>query len=196
MSAFWIAMCYVFAAEMGDKTQFVCVAFGAKYKARVVFAAITVATALMLLVWTLLGETAGALIPQFWLNITAGMLFIIFGLWALKTDDHQVIEDEDKVKSKESHYGPFMTVAITFFLAELGDKTLLATATIAAQQHDFFQVWIGATIGMLAADAIGLFLGKALKGRISEKFLSYATAAIFILTGIYTLWLTLRQQHS
>lgn len=80
-----------------------------------------------------------------------------------------------------------MTVGITFFLAELGDKTMLATVTIASQQQSFFGVWLGSTLGMVVADGIAIIAGKMLGKRLPEKPIKYGAAAVFMISGIYTL---------
>src|SRR5215212_1020472 len=157
MSAFFIALFFVFIAEMGDKTQLVTLAFATRYRATTVLAGVFIATLLVHLFSVGLGEVLGIALPLFWIKILAGLAFIGFGLWTLRGDK---LDDEEKVA--ESRFGPIMTVGITFFLAELGDKTMLATVTIASQQQSFVPVWLGSTIGMVVADGIAVVVGKVL----------------------------------
>lgn len=182
MSAFWIALWLVFAAELGDKTQLVALAFATRYNARTVLAGVFVATLLIHLVSVGLGEAAGWFIPAWAINALSGLAFIIFGIWTIKGDS---IDDEESTLAGK--YGPFMTVAITFFLAELGDKTMLATVTIASQQKSALAVWLGSTIGMVLSDGLAIWVGKVLGKQLPEQAIKYGAAALFIITGIVTL---------
>lgn len=184
MLAFWISLVYVFVAEMGDKTQLVALAFAARYKALTVLAGVFLATFLVHLFSVLLGEAAGYALPVFWIKIIAGLSFIIFGLWTLRGD---TLEDETEIVNKK-RFGPLVTVATTFFLAELGDKTMLATITIASQQQSFVAVWIGSTVGMVLADAIAIFIGKIMGRNLPEKLIKYVGAGVFLISGLWTLW--------
>jgi putative Ca2+/H+ antiporter (TMEM165/GDT1 family) len=181
--AFWTALSLVFIAEMGDKTQLVSMLFATRYRATVVLAGVFVATLLVHLLSVFIGDTAGRALPAHWINVLAGVAFIIFGLWTLRGD--KVDDDEDKIAKKE--FGPFMTVATTLFLAELGDKTMLATVTIASQQRSFLAVWLGSTLGMVAADALAIVFGKVLGKQLPEQLTKYVAAAIFLICGVYTI---------
>jgi Ca2+/H+ antiporter, TMEM165/GDT1 family len=182
LTAFWTAFIYVFLAEVGDKTQLMTLAFTAKYKAGVVLAAVSAATAVINLISVGLGEGLGKLLPMFWINIFAGTAFIIFGLWELRP------EDENAEKVKESRLGPFMTVALAFFFAELGDKTMLAAVAIASKYHAFWQVWAGSTVGLIGSNAIAIVAGHALNNRISEKWMKIAIAIVYIGSGAFALY--------
>jgi putative Ca2+/H+ antiporter (TMEM165/GDT1 family) len=182
MTAFWIAFFLVLIAEMGDKTQLVALAFATRYRPAVVMAGVFAATLVIHLVSVLIGEMAGVALPVFWINLLAGLTFIGFGLWTLRGDE---LGDEEKLT--QSKFGPFMTVATTFFLAELGDKTMLATVTIASQQESFVAVWLGSTFGMVIADGIAIVVGKILGKKLPERLIKYGAALIFIVSGLYTL---------
>jgi len=80
-----------------------------------------------------------------------------------------------------------MTVAITFFLAELGDKTMLATITIASEQRQFVAVWLGSTLGMVLADGLAIIIASRMRRRLPEKLIRYGASAIFIGSGILTI---------
>lgn len=182
MSAFWIALVLVLVAEMGDKTQLVALAFATRYRAAIVMAGVFAATLLVHLFSVFLGQAAGMALPVFWINLLAGLAFIGFGLWTLRGDE---LDDEEKLS--RTRFGPFMTVATTFFLAELGDKTMLATVTIASQQNSFVGVWLGSTVGMVIADGVAIIVGKVLGKKLPERAIKYGAALVFILSGIYTL---------
>jgi len=183
MTAFWVALIYVLVAEMGDKTQLVALAFATRFKASTVIAGVFIATLVIHLGSVLLGEAVSFALPLFWIKVLAGAAFIIFGLWTLKGDEY---DEEDNAKS--SRFGPLMTVAVTFFLAELGDKTMLMTITVASEQKSFVAVWLGSTVGMVIADGIAIIIGKVMGKNLPEKAIKYGATAVFIISGIYTLY--------
>jgi Ca2+/H+ antiporter, TMEM165/GDT1 family len=185
MTAFWISLIYVFVAEMGDKTQLVALAFATRYKALTFLSGVFLATFAVHLISVLLGEAVSLALPVFWIQMLAGLSFIFFGLWTLRGDE---LEDEESLTAKKSRFGPLMSVAIAFFIAELGDKTMLATVTIASEQKSFVAVWFGSTLGMVLADALAIVAGKALGKNLPEKFIRYAGATIFLISGAWTLW--------
>lgn len=183
MTAFWISLFVVLVAEMGDKTQLVALAFATRYKATTVLLGVLLATLVVHLLSVFLGEAIGLALPLFWVRLLAGLSFIGFGLWTLRGDE---LGDEGKLK--EGRFGPLLTVAIAFFLAELGDKTMLATVTVASEQRSFVPVWLGSSVGMVIADGIAVVIGKLLGKRLPERPIKYGAAAVFIVSGLYTLW--------
>lgn len=174
---------FITMAEMGDKTQLVALAFAGKYKARKVITGIFVATLLVHLLSVVIGQFLGDILPIKIVKIIAGISFILFGLWTLRGDT--LDEDEE---NKKSRFGPIITVGIAFFLAELGDKTQLATITLAAQYKSFIQVWIGSTLGMVIADGLAIIVGTVLGKALPAKLIKLAAVAIFIFFGIFTLY--------
>jgi len=103
--------------------------------------------------------------------------FVFFGLWTLRGDK---LEGEDK---KENRFGPVVTVAIAFFLAEMGDKTQLATISLAVEYRNMFYVLAGTTLGMVVADAIGIILGVVMRKHIPEQAVKWIAASLFIFFG-------------
>lgn len=187
MTAFWVSLFIVFVAELGDKTQLVAMAFATRYSAKLVLAAVFVATLLVHLLSVFLGEAAGSILPDFWIKLLAGVSFIAFGLWTLRGDE---ISDEDTKKT--ARFGPFLTVGIAFFLAELGDKTMLATISVATQYPSFVGVWIGSTLGMVAADGLAIGVASVLGKRLPERAIKLGASAIFFASGAVTLWQAFR----
>jgi putative Ca2+/H+ antiporter (TMEM165/GDT1 family) len=183
VTAFWISLFFVFVAEMGDKTQLVALAFATRYSAKTVLTAVFGATLVVHLLSVFLGETASWALPAFWIQLLAGLSFIVFGLWTLRGD-----KLDEEGKNTETRFGPLMTVAATFFLAELGDKTMLATITIASQYQSFVGVWLGSTLGMIVADGLAIFVGRVMGKRLPERTIKYGAAAIFLLSGLFTLY--------
>lgn len=182
MSAFWISLFFVLVAEMGDKTQLVALAFATRYSVKTVLTGVFGATLVVHLLSVFLGEAASWALPTFWIQLVAGLSFIGFGLWTLRGDE---LGNEQKA---ESRFGPLITVATTFFLAELGDKTMLATITIASQYQSFVGVWLGSTLGMVVADGLAIVIGRVMGKRLPERAIKYGAATIFILSGIFTIY--------
>jgi Ca2+/H+ antiporter, TMEM165/GDT1 family len=182
LDAFWYSTFVIALAEMGDKSQLVALAYATRYSWKVALAGVTVATLLVHLFSVALGRAAGLALPTFWLQIAAGGAFIVFGLWTLRGDTY----DEGDAKS-HTRFGPFLTVATTFFLSELGDKTMFATVTLAVQRSSWVGVWLGSTLGMVAADAVAILVGRVMGKRLPERAIKWVAAAIFILFGLVTL---------
>ncbi len=126
------------------------------------------------------GNYLTSVIPIHYVQIAAAASFILFGLWTIRGDE---LKDEDQ----KFHFNPFWTVAIAFFLAEMGDKTQLATVSLAAKYQSIIPVLIGTTTGMLIADAIGIGIGIVLGKRIPERAVKWIAALTFIFFGLYGL---------
>jgi putative Ca2+/H+ antiporter (TMEM165/GDT1 family) len=182
MQAFWRSFVFLFLAEMGDKTQVVSFAFGTEYGLVTVLLGVFVAVASLMAVTVAVGTQTASLLPTFWINIVSGLLFIAFGVWALKK--HEAADGEKKVGEK---YGAFIAVVVTFFLAELGDKTVLASMAMGSQLHQYFPVWLGSTLGMYLADVIAIVCGRILGKQLPDKVIRYGSALIFTGAGVYTL---------
>ncbi len=178
MTALIASFLFVVLAEMGDKTQLLAMAFAARYKAHHVLIAVFLATLLNHSLAVLFGHFLTVVIPIDAISLIAAFSFIIFGLWTLRGDR---LEGEDKRASK---YGPVITVAIAFFLAEMGDKTQLATISLAVSYQNMAAVLIGTTLAMVTADAIGIIVGIVLRKHIPEKAIKWFSAIVFILFGI------------
>lgn len=184
MTAFLTSLAIVVLAEMGDKTQLLAMAFVSRFRWQTVMWGVFVATAANHLFAVLVGNYLTNIIPLNYIKIAASVSFIIFGLWTLRGDK---LKDEDK----RFNFSPFWTVAIAFFIAEMGDKTQLATVALAAEFNAIVPVWIGTTTGMMIADAIGIIAGIVLHKNIPEKQIKWFAALIFIafgLWGLYDAW--------
>ncbi len=178
MVIFSTAFIMVVLAEMGDKTQLLAMAFAAKYPWKKVMLGVLFATLLNHFVAIAAGIYLNTLVPQHIVEIVASVAFIIFGLWILKDDE---LGDE----AEKSRFSIFWTVAITFFLAEMGDKTQLATVALSAQiGTDLLIILIGTTVGMLVADGIGIALGAALHKYVPDRVIKKIASGIFILFGV------------
>lgn len=182
MVAFITALMMVVLAEMGDKTQLLAIAFATKYPWKTVMLAVTAATAVNHLLAVIVGEWLTNYIPMDWIHIAASIAFIGFGLWTIRGDK---ITDDDH---KQRYASAFWTVAVAFFMAEMGDKTQLATITLAAQFQAVIPVWCGTLIGMIIADGFGIIVGIVLGKRIPERAVKWTAAIVFILCGIWGLY--------
>jgi len=181
MTAFLTSLVIVVLAEMGDKTQLLAMAFASRFRWQTVMWGVFVATAANHLFAVLVGNYLTNIIPLNYIQIAASASFILFGLWTLRGDK---LEGEDK----RFNFGPFWTVAIAFFIAEMGDKTQLATVALAAEFNTILPVWIGTTTGMLIADAIGIIAGIVLHKNIPEKKIKWFAALVFIAFGLWGLY--------
>ena len=180
MEAFWLSMAMIFIAEMGDKTQLVALCMATRFKAPVVLAGIFAATLVVHVVSVGLGGGLGKLLPEAWIKLAAGISFIGFGLWTMRGDN---LDDEEC--SNIQGRSPFWLVATTFFLAELGDKTMLSTVALAAN-HPIIPVWLGSTIGMVISDGLAIIVGQFLGKKLPERAIKIGAALIFFAFGIYS----------
>lgn len=181
MMAFLTSLAIVFLAEMGDKTQLLAMAFAARFRWQTVLAGVLAATVVNHLFAVLVGNYLTDFIPLVYIKVAAAASFIVFGLWTLRGDE---LHNEDKRFS----FSPFWTVTVAFFLAEMGDKTQLATVALAAEFHTVVPVWIGTTTGMLIADAVGIIAGIVLHKKIPEKQVKWFAAIVFIAFGLWGLY--------
>jgi Ca2+/H+ antiporter, TMEM165/GDT1 family len=182
-AAFWLSFGVIFVAELGDKSQLMAMAFAARYRIWPVIAGITVATAIVHLGSVALGAGFAGLIPTTWVNIIAALAFFGFAAWTLRGD---TLSEADRRRAQQSSRSAFLTVGVVFFLAELGDKTMLATVTLATQ-HDWFGVWVGSTLGMVAADLLAIIVGRLAGARLPERYVRYGAAALFVIFGVWLL---------
>ena len=175
-----------FIAEMGDKTQLMLIALTSKYKLR----DIILGTAVAILVLNGLAVLAGGLVSEFipdWLIKTiAALAFLYFAASTIAGDDDDEEEGSGKSKIK---FAP-LAVFCTFFIAELGDKTQLTAITFGANEgmSAALVVWIGCSIGLFAADILGMLVGYLLKSKTPEGLLNTLAFAIFSIFGVYTLY--------
>lgn len=171
----------IFVAELGDKSQLMAMTFATRYKFWTVVLAITAATAVVHLFSVALGNIVGLALPTGPINIIAGLAFIGFGLWTLRGDE---LSEEEESRAARTTRSAFFAVAIAFFLAELGDKTMLATVTLATTEG-WLGTWIGSTLGMVAADALAIGVGAALGRKLPEKTIKIGAAVLFFAFGIW-----------
>lgn len=173
----------VFVAELGDKSQLMALTFATRFKAWQVLVGITVATALVHLVSVALGVGVGAVVPTGWVAVVAALAFFAFAAWTMRGDE---LTDAERSKAERSSGRAVLAVGGAFALAELGDKTMLATITLATQ-YGWFGTWIGSTVGMVAADALAIVVGRVLGHRLPERAVKVGASALFVVFGIWLL---------
>jgi Ca2+/H+ antiporter, TMEM165/GDT1 family len=182
MAVFIKALLLVVVAEMGDKTQLLAMAMVSKYRAKQVLMGVFIATILNHALAVAAGSYLSSFIPMNVVKIVAAVAFLAFGLWTIRGDK---LDDEDNRKVK---FGPIVTVAIAFFLAEMGDKTQLMTITIAAENQQPLFILMGTTVGMLVADGIGIIGGAWMCRHIPEVYIKWVAGIVFMLFGTITLF--------
>ena len=173
----------VFVAELGDKSQLMALTFATRYRALPVLVGITLATAVVHAVSVAVGHGLGSALPTGWIALAAAVAFLGFGAWTLRGD---TLTDEERVKAERSTGSAVVAASVAFFLAELGDKTMLATITLATQ-YGSFGTWLGSTLGMVAADALAILVGRRLGRHLPEHVVKAGAAALFLLFGAWLL---------
>lgn len=171
----------IFVAELGDKSQLMALTFATRFKIWPVLIAITSATALVHLASVGIGYGLGTALPTDWIALVAGIAFLVFGAWTLRGDK---LTEGEKSKAEMATGSAIIAVGTAFFLAELGDKTMLATITLATQ-HGWLGTWVGSTLGMVAADALAILIGRLLGKHLPERVIKYGAAALFAIFGIW-----------
>ncbi|WP_241383433.1 TMEM165/GDT1 family protein [Rhodococcus sp. CH91] len=182
-SALVLSFAVIFVAELGDKSQLMAMTFALRYRWWVVLSGILFATTVVHLVSVAVGHYLGVAIPAAAISIVGGIAFLIFGAWTLRGDS---LDDDEQSKAGRVARSAFLAVSSAFFLAELGDKTMLATITLAAD-NDWAGVWIGSTVGMVAADALAIIAGAVLGRHLPENAIRFGAAALFFGFGAWML---------
>jgi putative Ca2+/H+ antiporter (TMEM165/GDT1 family) len=181
LAATALSFAVIFVAELGDKSQLMALTFATRFRPWPVLIGVTVATAVVHLVSVGIGYGLGAALPTGWISLVAGVAFLVFGGWTLRGD---ALTDAEKGKAERATGSAILAVGGAFFLAELGDKTMLATITLATQ-HGWVGTWVGSTVGMVAADALAILVGRLLGRHLPEKIIKYGAAALFAIFGIW-----------
>ena len=180
MHAFLLSFGVIFVAELGDKSQLMAMTLATRYKPWPILAGITVATAGVHAVSVLVGAVAGKSLPTNWITLIAGIAFLCFAAWTLRGDE---LTAEDEAAAAHARRSAFVTALIVFFIAELGDKTMLATITLATREG-LFGTWLGSTIGMVVADALAIGVGALLGRKLPERAVRIGASALFVIFGV------------
>jgi putative Ca2+/H+ antiporter (TMEM165/GDT1 family) len=172
----------VAVSEMGDKTQLLAFSLATRYRRPwVVMAGILAATVLNHALAASLGSLVSEQVPRRVMALVLAATFAGFGLWTLRPD---TLEE----RGSADRYGPFLTTAVLFFLAEMADKTQLATIALAARYQSIVLVTLGTTLGMMASDGLAVFLGEKLAERVQMRWIRIGAAALFFAFAAVSLW--------
>jgi putative Ca2+/H+ antiporter (TMEM165/GDT1 family) len=182
MEAFLVSTLAVSIGEIGDKTQLLALLLAARYRKPIpIILGILIATLANHTLAGLIGQWVVSHISAEILRWALGLSFLAIAVWILKPDD---IEDEGL---SEGRFGVFMLTFISFFFAEIGDKTQLATVALAAKYSELSLVIAGTTLGMLIADVPAVFLGKVASPNFAFHIVRWLAATVFAVLGILVL---------
>lgn len=185
------ALILIFIAEMGDKTQLLALAFATRYPVKKVLFGIFIGSLLNHGLAVALGSFISNFLPMVTIQIIAGFTFVGFSLWTLKSSD----DDGDENIEQKTRFGPIITVALAFFIGELGDKTQLTAITLATNAVFPFAVVVGTVSGMIATGGLGIYVGKKLGDRVPEFAIKIIAASIFMLFGVLKLYQSLPSEY-
>ena len=181
MIAFWQSLLLIGLAEMGDKTQLVALALATRYRRPwTVMFGILLATVANHALAATAGVWVSRLLPPSALAWALALSFIGFGVWTL-------VPDRAPTTDAPRRWGPLLTTTVVFFLAEMGDKTQLATVALGARFESAELVTVGTTLGMLVADGLVVFGGSQLTRVVSPATLRRAAAGLFLVLGVLAL---------
>jgi putative Ca2+/H+ antiporter (TMEM165/GDT1 family) len=182
MDAFFVSTGLVALAEMGDRTQLLAFLLAARYRKPLpIILAILIATIANHAFAGLIGTWLTALMGPQTLRWVLGLSFIAMAIWVLIPDNL------DNTQTRASRFGVFGTTLVTFFIAEMGDKTQIATVALAAQYQSLFWVVLGTTLGMMIANVPAVYVGDRLAHKLPIRAIHLVAAAIFLALGIATL---------
>lgn len=169
-------------AELGDKTQLVCMTLAARHPPAPVLSGAVLAFAVLNLLAVLFGASVAAWLPEWVTATVVAVLFAAFGIKALRDAGAETVEVEEK-----SGRGVLLSTFGLIFLAELGDKTQLAVAGLASTQSAL-PVWVGGTLALAAVSALGVLAGRTVLQRLPMRLLHQISGALFLLLAMLAGW--------
>ena len=185
MDAFFFSIGIVALAEIGDKTQLLALLLVLRFRQPgPIVLGILVATLANHALAGALGQLVSNVFSDAWLYTLLAVSFIAVAAWTLVPDKL----DDDEAPSI-SRYGAFITTLVAFFVAEMGDKTQIATVVLAAQFDAYFWVVMGTTLGMLLANVPVVFMGNAAAAKLPLDLIRRVASSAFLLMGLYASWL-------
>jgi Ca2+/H+ antiporter, TMEM165/GDT1 family len=182
------ALGLVFLAEFGDKSQLVALSLGARYRMRTVFFGMGIAYSLINLLSVTVGAAIGNMASGRWVRGIGGVLFLAFAVRGFMSDDADTYSENDRGTAAEESTkrlggSVLASIALSIFVAEFGDKTMIGAAALAAQGNAVL-VWTGATIGIMSSSAVGVLVGKFVGERLPTRIIRLASSAVFAAFGI------------
>jgi putative Ca2+/H+ antiporter (TMEM165/GDT1 family) len=179
VDAFFLSFGVIFLAELGDKSQLMAMTFATRYRPLTVLLAVTLATLLVHAGSVVVGALFTVALPRDLISIVAGIAFLVFAAWTIRGDE---LGEDDERRAERGGRWALLTIGTAFFLAELGDKTMLATITLATS-NEAIGTWLGSTAGMVAADALAIGVGAVLGARLPERAIKIFAAVAFLVFG-------------
>lgn len=171
----------VFVAELGDKSQLLAMTLTTRYRARSVLLGSALAIVVLNLISSVAGEAIGRLLPEHWVRITAGVLFLVFALTAFWSAwKHE--EDEEAEPVRKHSKTAVATVFLAFSLAELGDKTML-TAMALSTQYEWYWIWLGSSLGMMVSIVLAVWVGKSVLKVVPVRAVHVLAGLLFAMLG-------------
>lgn len=177
----------IFLAELGDKTQLTAMTLATRYPWRKVFAGIACAFALLNLGAVAVGGLLFAVLPLFWIKLVSGILFLYFAVATLRSTGFDAAEEETK-EQRLAGRGPMATSFVMILFAEMGDKTQLVTASLAAQHDSSPAVFAGSTLALWTVSLIGIFAGRQLTRFIPLPVIHRGAGLLFLAFGAVILY--------
>ena len=184
VAAALVAFGVVFLAELGDKSQLLAVGFGARFSIRQVVLGLALGYGTAGLMAVVVGGVLGAALPRRPIEIIGGAIFLLFGILAFRPERLESEGSSDASLTLKSSV--VASIGLAILIAEMGDKTQIATAALASQAS-LVGTWIGATLGEVTSGLIGALAGSIIGDRISPRQLQVASALMFVTFGILML---------
>ncbi|BCI55799.1 UPF0016 family membrane protein [Mycolicibacterium litorale] len=183
LGAILISLAVVFVAELGDKSQIITMTYALRHRWWVVLSGVGIAAMIVHGVSVAIGHFLGVTLPEKPIAFAAATAFLLFAAWTWREGRNG---GDDEVRVAEPRF-IVLAIVSSFVLAELGDKTMLATVALASDR-DAVGVWIGATVGMVLADGVAIVVGAMLHKRLPEGFLHAMASVLFLLFGLWMLF--------
>ncbi len=184
LAATLVSLGVVFLAELGDKSQLMTMTYALRHRWWVVLSGVGIASFLVHGLSVTIGHFLGLTLPERPIAFAAAVVFLLFAMWTWR-DGRDRGDDGVRTVAEPRHV--LLAVVSSFVLAELGDKTMLATVALASD-YNWAGVWIGATVGMVLADGVAIAAGALLHKRLPERMLHRMAAVLFLLFGLWMLF--------
>ncbi len=183
LAATLLSLGVIFLAELGDRSQLISMTYALRYRWWVVLTGVALASFMVHGVSVTIGHFLGATLPARPMAFASAIAFLVFAVWAWREG---TAADETVSMTHKPRFA-LLTVVSSFVLAEMSDKTTLATVTLASD-HDWTGVWIGTTLGMVLADGLAIGVGMLLHQRLPEQLLHVLASLLFLMFGIWMLF--------
>lgn len=183
LGAVLVSLAVVFVAELGDKSQIITMTYALRHRWWVVLSGVGIAAVLVHGLSVAIGHFLGVTLPDKPIAFAAAIAFLLFAAWTWHEGRNA---GDDEVRVAEPRFA-VPAIVSSFVLAELGDKTMLATVALASDR-DAIGVWIGGTVGMVLADGVAIVVGAMLHKRLPEGFLHAVASVLFLVFGLWMLF--------